>query len=63
MRMLTMWLGTYSELNAIKQQSSELSEAERLERQAAELRERAVAHGMFLLPPHAYPLILADRDE
>lgn len=40
----------HSELNSIKQQSAELSEAERLERQAVELRERAVAHGTFLAP-------------
>lgn len=58
--MLKIWFGTYSELNAIKQQSSELSEAERLERQATELRERAVAHGKCLLHPQTHPLILAN---
>lgn len=47
-------------MNAIKQQSTEISEAERLERQAAELRERAVAHGTFPSPPilNTHTLIL-----
>lgn len=35
----------YREANALKTQSSELAEAERLEREALLRRERAVAHG------------------